>query len=139
MRARTPSGAATEGTAIGSDVDPANAFPIYFAYTDADAYHLHYAVISNPLIWFAHHYLWNIATEPVVDKAIHRAWIDGYSRVNAAIAERAVAVAREQPRRPLFLTQDYQLYLAPERIRRELARCRHAALRDIPWPELRYS
>lgn len=131
-------GLASLGAPIDSDPDPNAAFPIHFANTAAEAYRLHYATISNPLIWFAHHYLWNTSTEPVVDRGIYRAWFEGYATVNAAIAERAVAVARELPRRPLFLTQDYQLYLAPEHIRRALPDAVMQHFVHIPWPEPRY-
>lgn len=113
-------------------------FPIVFAPTNAETYHLHYTVISNPMLWFAHHYLWNIAMEPVVDQSIYRAWFDGYRVVNAAIAERALSVARELPRRPLFLTQDYQLYLAPGIIRSERPDAVMQHFIHVPWPEPRY-
>jgi trehalose 6-phosphate synthase len=126
------------GAPISSDVESEDSFPIYFAATDEEAYRLHYSVISNPLLWFAHHYLWNIATEPVVDKATYRAWFDGYSKVNASVAQRAVAVAGELPRRPLFLTQDYQLYLAPEHIRAALPDAVMQHFIHVPWPEPRY-
>ena len=123
---------------ISWDTGADNAFPIFFAETDPEAYRLHYAVISNPMLWFAHHYLWDIATEPVVDRATYRAWFDGYWEVNASVADRAIAVARELPRRPLFLTQDYQLYLAPERIRAELPEAVMQHFIHVPWPEPRY-
>ena len=129
---------ALSGTPLSSDSSADQSFPIFFAPTDPDAYQLHYAVISNPLLWFAHHYLWNIAIEPVVDQSIYKAWFDGYCVVNAAIAERALAIARELPRRPLFLTQDYQLYLAPELIRSALPDAAMQHFIHVPWPEPRY-
>jgi trehalose 6-phosphate synthase len=129
---------ARRGTSISSDAGSDESFPIFFAPTDEAAYRLHYAVVSNPLLWFAHHYLWNIATEPVVDKAMHRAWFDGYSRINASVAEQAASVARGLPRRPLFLTQDYQLYLAPEHIRAALPDAVMQHFIHVPWPEPRY-
>lgn len=124
----------------GTEITPGagHGFPIVLAPTDEEAYRLHYAVISNPLIWFAHHYLWNISLEPVVDQGIHRAWSDGYRVVNAAIAEVALAAARRLPRRPLFLTQDYQLYLAPERIRSAMPDAAMQHFVHVPWPEPRY-
>src|SRR5260370_38516383 len=76
--------------------------------------------------------------ETVGDQSIDRAWFDGDRLVNASIAERAVAIARELPRRPLFLTQDYQLYLAPELIRSALADAAMQHFIHVPWPEPRY-
>ena len=129
---------ALQGTPMNADAASDDSFPIFFAPTDPEAYRLHYAVISNPLLWFAHHYLWNIATEPVVDKATYHAWFDGYAKVNASVAERALAVARGLPRRPLFLTQDYQLYLTPEHIRAALPEAVMQHFVHVPWPEPRY-
>src|SRR5207237_1357536 len=65
-------------------------------------------------------------------------WFDGYRVVNAAIAERALAIGRQLPRRPLFLTQDYQLYLAPELIRSALPDAAMQHFIHVPWPEPRY-
>lgn len=129
---------ANSGTTISSGMEPDRSFPIFFAPTADESYQLHYSVISNPLLWFTHHYLWHMATEPIVDKEIYRAWFDGYARVNASVAERAVAVARGLPRRPLFLTQDYQLYLAPEHVRAALPDAAMQHFIHVPWPEPRY-
>ncbi len=129
---------ANAGVPVSSNDDSDHAFPIFFAPTDPEAYRLHYSVISNPLIWFAHHYLWNISLEPVVDRGIYQAWFDGYRVVNSAIAERAVSLARELPRRPLFLTQDYQLYLTPELVRSALPDAVLQHFIHVPWPEPRY-
>ena len=129
---------ARSGVPLNSSTDPDQGFPIFLAPTDAEGYQLHYTIISNPLLWFAHHYLWNIAVEPVVDQSLHKAWLDGYRVVNEAVARTALATARLLPRRPLFLTQDYQLYLAPELIRSEMPDAAMQHFVHIPWPEPRY-
>ncbi|MGH7763138.1 MAG: alpha,alpha-trehalose-phosphate synthase (UDP-forming) [Candidatus Dormibacteraceae bacterium] len=129
---------AASGNPIEAGADPARTFPVFFAPTTTQGYHLHYAVISNPLLWSAHHFLWNIAMEPVVDKEIHRAWSKGYVPVNAAIAERAVEVALAMPGVPLFLTQDYQLYLAPAMIRKAIPEAVMQHFIHVPWPPPRY-
>src|SRR5262249_15314129 len=137
-RTETERELAIQGDPVSWDEGPDTAFPIYFAPTEPEAYRLHYTVINNPMLWFAHHYLWDIATEPSVDRATYRAWFDGYWEVNASVADRAVEVARRLPRRPLFLTQDYQLYLAPERIRAALPDAVMQHFVHVPWPEPRY-
>ena len=137
-RTETERELAIEGGVLSWGTEHDGAFPIYFAETDPTAYRLHYAVISNPMLWFAHHYLWNISTEPLVDRATYRAWFEGYWEVNASVGDRAIAVARAMPRRPLFLTQDYQLYLAPERIRAALPDVVMQHFIHVPWPEPRY-
>jgi trehalose 6-phosphate synthase len=138
--ARTPAerALANSGEQIDVGDDPGSTFPLSFAPTSSSGYRMHYAVISNPLLWFAHHYLWNIALEPLVDRDIHRAWSNGYMRVNAAIAHQAVQVARAATGRPLFLTQDYQLYLAPTLIREARPDAAMQHFIHVPWPAPRY-
>jgi len=74
----------------------------------------------------------------VIDDEVHDAWDDGYVRINELFAEKVATVARAAGRRPLILTQDYQLYLAPARIRQLVP---HAAMQHfvhIPWPTPQY-
>jgi len=47
-------------TADGTD------YRVAFIQPSAEAYDLYYNVISNPLLWFIQHYLWDLAREPVV-------------------------------------------------------------------------
>jgi trehalose 6-phosphate synthase len=129
---------ASSGRPIEVGADSESTFPVFFAPTSTHGYRMHYAVISNPLLWSAHHFLWNIAMEPMVDQQIHRAWSHGYARVNEAIAERALEVAQALPRRPLFLTQDYQLYLAPAVIRKAMPDAVLQHFIHVPWPAPRY-
>jgi trehalose 6-phosphate synthase len=138
--ARTPveRGYARSGKPIEVGADRKRTFPVFFAPTSTQSYQMHYAVISNPLLWSAHHFLWNIAMEPVVDQEIHRAWSKGYVQVNAAIADRAVEVAQALPGVPLFLTQDYQLYLAPALIRKAVPEAVMQHFIHVPWPPPRY-
>ncbi len=79
----------------------------------ASAYDLYYNVISNPLLWFIQHYLWDLAREPVVDETIHRAWVDGYVNVNQLVADRVLAEAERSEKPVLVFVQDYQLYSLP--------------------------
>jgi trehalose 6-phosphate synthase len=138
--ARTPleRAYARSGEPIEAGTDPHSTFPVFFAPTTAQAYALHYGVISNPLLWSAHHFLWNIAIEPIIDQSVYRAWSRGYVRVNDAIAEHAVAVASAAANRPLFLVQDYQLYLAPAAIRKAMPDAVMQHFIHVPWPPPRY-
>src|SRR5438105_790242 len=43
-----------------------------------DEYARAYGVVSNPLLWFTHHYLWSLAETPVFDDSIVEAWESGY-------------------------------------------------------------
>jgi trehalose 6-phosphate synthase len=113
-------------------------FKVSFVEPDAASYDLYYNVISNPLLWFIQHYLWDLAREPVVDASIQRAWTDGYVRVNRSIAERVVAQAKRSPLLPLVFVQDYQLYCVPRMVREELGDVRIQHFVHIPWPTPQY-
>src|SRR5207302_1731596 len=92
-------------------------FRVSFVDADPMTYDLYYNVVSNPLLWFIQHYLWDLAREPLVDASIHRAWSDGYVRMNRRIAERVVAHALAADLPPLIFVQDYQLYCVPKLLR----------------------
>ena len=106
--------------------------------TNRESYLQYYAVIANPFLWFIQHYLWPLAYEPVVDERVHRAWHEGYVAINRQLAEAVVDVGRRAQRRPLVLTQDYQLYLAPRTIRDLLPESTLQQFIHIPWPTPQY-
>ena len=111
---------------------------IHYAVPDPDAYHGYYSVISNPLLWFLQHYLWNLPYEPLITEQTWEAWRDGYRKVNRLMADRVIRVAGELDRPPLVLTQDYQLYLAPRHIREALPEATLQQFIHIPWPTPNY-
>jgi trehalose 6-phosphate synthase len=121
----------------------------------ADVYALHYDTISNELLWFLQHYLWDVARTPTVGEEQYHAWDQGYRRVNAAIADviadEALAGAATtgrsgaQKRRQsadgsdaIVLLQDYHLYLAAARVRERLPQATVQQFIHIPWPAIRY-
>ncbi len=111
---------------------------IHYAVPEPEAYRGYYSVISNPLLWFLQHYLWNLPYEPVITERTWEAWRDGYSRVNRLMADRVISLARGLERPPLVLTQDYQLYLAPRHIREALPDATLQQFIHIPWPTAHY-
>lgn len=113
-------------------------FRLQYVTPEADAYRRYYSVIANPLLWFLQHYLWNLAYEPVIDEGYWRAWHEGYVRVNRLFAEKVAAVAAKQPRQPLVLTQDYQLYLAPKIVRSLVPKATLQQFIHVPWPTPNY-
>src|SRR5437660_3324955 len=50
------------------------------------AYDWFYNVVSNPMLWFLQHYLWELAYTPAVDHGFRHAWDEGYVRVNEGFA-----------------------------------------------------
>ncbi len=111
---------------------------IHYVVTDEEAYRRYYSVIANPLLWFLQHYLWGLIREPVIDAETWSAWDDGYVAVNQAFARKVVEVARQVEKPPLILTQDYQLYIAPQLIRAKLPQAALQQFIHIPWPTPNY-
>jgi trehalose 6-phosphate synthase len=113
-------------------------YRVAFVEPDAQAYDLYYNSISNPLLWFIQHYLWDLAREPIVDTATLFAWREGYLRVNQMVADRVVAEARASTKPPLVFVQDYQLYCVPGMVRAALHDVRIQHFVHIPWPTPQY-
>ncbi|MDQ2655239.1 MAG: trehalose-6-phosphate synthase, partial [Chloroflexota bacterium] len=57
--------------------DPAE-FRLRFVVPTPEAYHQYYNVISNPLLWFLQHYLWDTPRSPDITHEIWDAWRNGY-------------------------------------------------------------
>jgi trehalose 6-phosphate synthase len=113
-------------------------FHVAFIQISREAFDLYYNVISNPLLWFIHHYLWDLAREPLVDSSIRRAWQEGYVAVNRLFAERVAAEAAASERTPLILIQDYQLYLVAAMVRERFPGVLLQHFVHIPWPTPQY-
>lgn len=80
---------------------------------DFDGY---YNYVSNGILWFAHHYLWDNVHTPVWDAGTYDAW-ERYERVNQAFAEALAQEAERLPQPTAFLVQDYHLSLVPKMLR----------------------
>jgi trehalose 6-phosphate synthase len=115
-----------------------------FVTPDDDAYELWYNQISNPLLWFIQHYLWNLSHNPSINEDTDRAWRDGYVAVNRMFADRAIQAAKRPTKngarriRPLILVQDYQLYLVPTMVREAIPDVTLQQFIHIPWPTPQY-
>jgi len=72
-------------------------------------YRQYYDVISNGVLWFLHHGLFDLPRRPRFDRRFREAW-DSYVAVNQDFADAAVAVADDGD---AVLVQDYQLALVP--------------------------
>src|SRR6185437_6792499 len=74
----------------------------------------YYETVANPFLWFLQHQMYSLPYEPNVDRRLMDAW-------------RTVD-------RPVFLLQDYHLYLAAERIRERRPDATVLHFTHIPWP-----
>ncbi|HEX4214504.1 MAG TPA: trehalose-6-phosphate synthase [Candidatus Dormibacteraeota bacterium] len=137
--ARTPAERERAGSGAAVEIQgPERPVQLHYVVPEPDAYRRYYSVISNPLLWFLHHYLWDIAYEPLIDDGYWRAWYEGYVKVNHLMAEKVAEVASRLPRPPLVLTQDYQLYLAPPAIRKLVPEATLQQFIHVPWPTPNY-
>jgi len=101
---------------------------------DAEVRNSFYAVISNPLLWFVQHYLWNLGYTPDITRREVDAFDNGYVPVNTRFADAVVEEVEARGGRATVMVQDYHLYLVPERVR---DRCPDVFLHHfvhIPWP-----
>jgi trehalose 6-phosphate synthase len=107
-----------------------------FVSPDPKAYDGYYNVISNPLLWFIQHSLWDFPRAPNIDHSVWQAWNNGYVRVNRIFAEAIVDEVKNSEKEPIVMLQDYHLYLAPLMIREQLKKKRATLTQfiHIPWP-----
>ncbi len=101
--------AITDGdrAACAAGVVEADGFRVDLLALDPETYRLAYDVVSNEVLWFAHHGLWDLPREPVFDAGWPAAW-DAYRATNRAFAD---AVAEIAPDGAAVLVQDYHLTL----------------------------
>ncbi|MEO7430030.1 MAG: trehalose-6-phosphate synthase, partial [Acidimicrobiales bacterium] len=106
--------AITEGdrAACATGVVEADGFRVDLLALDPETYRLAYDVVSNQVLWFAHHGLWDLPREPVFDASWADAWA-AYRTINHAFAD---AVAEVAPDGAAVLVQDYHLALVAERL-----------------------
>ena len=74
---------------------------------DPDAYGLAYDVVSNQVLWFVHHGLYDLPRAPAFGHDLREAWA-AYRHVNDAFAD---AVAEDAPEGAVVLVQDFHLSL----------------------------
>jgi len=104
---------------------------------DPQAYDLYYNVVSNPVLWFAQHYLWGLVESPNFDHGLHLAWSDGYRAVNRAFADVVVEELARDPESDVFF-HDYHLYVAPRLVRERVPDATMSHFIHIPWPQPDY-
>lgn len=98
--------------AASAGVVDADGFRVHLLPIDPETFRLAYDVVSNEVLWFAHHGLWDLPRQPVFDASWPDAW-DAYRDVNHAFAD---AVAEDAPEGAVVLVQDYHLCLVAARL-----------------------
>jgi trehalose 6-phosphate synthase len=104
---------------------------------DEAQYYKYYNNISNPLLWFIQHQLWDIPRSPTITRHTWDAWENGYHPINKGFAEAiASSLADQDPdRQVVVFVQDYHLYLVPHYLRQIMGdRVQIQPFIHIPWP-----
>src|ERR1051326_6015147 len=122
------------GEILEESVRDGSPFRLRFVAHDEQAYDWFYNVVSNPMLWFIQHHLWELAYTPAVDRGFHTAWDDGYAVVNAEFASAVVDELDRDPEAAVFF-HDYHLYLAPRLVREQRPDATLAHFVHIPWPQ----
>src|SRR5512132_1795086 len=114
-----------------------SAFRLRLVAHDEAAYDWFYNVVSNPMLWFLQHYLWELAYTPALDHGFRHAWEQGYARVNEGFAAAVLEELEAEPDAAV-LFHDYHLYLAPRLVREEAPDATLSHFVHIPWPQPDY-
>jgi trehalose 6-phosphate synthase len=88
----------------------------YLAF-DPQTYDAFYNGISNRVLWFLHHYLWDVTSVPQFDEEVREHW-RAYRQVNEEFAGALADEGKRMAEPPAYFVQDYHLSLAPELLRR---------------------
>jgi trehalose 6-phosphate synthase len=86
---------------------------VRFVELDPDLHQPHIEVISNEILWFLFHGLFDLVREPTFDESLRPAW-DAYVEVNQVFANEVTGYA---PDGDTVLVQDYPLALVPGMLR----------------------
>jgi trehalose 6-phosphate synthase len=122
------------GETLDETARDGSSFRLRLVAHEEQAYDWFYNVVSNPMLWFIQHHLWELAYTPVVDRGFHTAWDDGYAAVNAEFASAVLEELEREPDAAVFF-HDYHLYLAPRIVRDQRPDARLAHFVHIPWPQ----
>jgi trehalose 6-phosphate synthase len=96
---------------------------------DPEHHRLHYDVVSNSVLWFLHHGLFDLPRQPNFDAPFRDAWA-GYTAVNRCFADEIVAQAAPDE---VVLVHDYHVALVPGMVRAERPDVRLAHFTHTPF------
>lgn len=102
--------------------------------SDEVAYERFYSIVSNPMLWFIQHYLWDLSNAPDIRTHEVEAYDYGYKVVNEDLA-RAVLQEIEGEQDPVVMVHDYHLYLLPGMVRAQRPDVFLHHFVHIPWSQ----
>ena len=102
-----------------------------------EAYRKYYEKISNELLWFLQHYMYDPTQDSASAAQLQDGWENGYKVANQAIADAVSAEIEREDSVPVVMLQDYHLYLVPLMIRERHPSVIMQQFIHIPWPDVR--
>ncbi|MEB3330324.1 MAG: trehalose-6-phosphate synthase [Candidatus Sericytochromatia bacterium] len=126
--------AAQEQGGVGAAVGQPGPMQLSFVSPTAEQYDRYYDGIANAVLWLLQHRVAHHTTEPTFDAATWQAWREGYVAVNRQFAAQLAAFAARDRAEPVFLVQDYHLYLVPHLLRERHPTAPIAHFTHIDWP-----
>lgn len=102
-----------------------------------EAYRKHYEKVSNELLWFLQHYMYDPTQDAESATQLQDAWENGYTVANQAIALAVNDEIEREQTVPVVMLQDYHLYLTPAIIRQRHPTILMQHFIHIPWPDVR--
>ena len=115
--------------ATGGD---APAYALRYLNFEPDQFDRYYNGWANRVLWFLHHYLWNLPQTPVFGADTEDGW-DAFTAVNRTFAETMAEEGGRLGPSAAFLVQDYHLSLAPSMLRELRPGARIAHFSHIPF------
>lgn len=113
----------------GRELAPDGGQRMCFVSIPPERYDAYYNRVANQLLWFVHHYLWDVARSPSFDDRTFEDW-GAFVEANRAFA---LALAEQADDDPVFLIQDYQLSLVPGMLRQLRPRARIVHFSHTPF------
>jgi trehalose 6-phosphate synthase len=111
---------------------------LHYVTVPKTVYGKHYNIISNQILWFLQHYLYEPKHTDYSTNLLLDNWREGYCRANQAIADAICAEVDREVTPAVVMLHDYHLYLAPALIRQCCPSVVMHHFIHIPWPEVRY-
>jgi trehalose 6-phosphate synthase len=109
-------------------------YEVRFVSSDPEAYDRFYNIVSNPMLWFIQHYLWDLSNAPDVRRSELEAFDYGYQVVNDDLAQ-AVVEEIDGIDEPVVMVHDYHLYTLPGIVRRARPDVFLHHFVHIPWSQ----
>ena len=116
---------------------PGQKMQLRYVSVTKEAYRKYYEKISNELLWFLQHYMYDPTQDSASAAQLQDAWENGYKVANQAIADAVCVEIEREDTVPVVMLQDYHLYLAPLMIRERHPSVIMQQFIHIPWPDVR--